>query len=197
MSMSGFVFHFRCDACNATSGDYSIFPFPDIFRADILLPAWNLEHRCWSQIQLSLNSDQRTQLETDAERMTAFARSLSSPSFTVCVPHLRDIDGECGVSVTPDPICPHCGVICHPIFGYPSREAKLTTTDFPPEEIDAIPLSAIDISVRTRNLCSELGIRTIGQLRNRRDSIANHKRATDSLLDEVDRWVTIATRKAK
>lgn len=198
MSMPGFVFHFRCVACDAASQDYPIFPFSDIFRADILLPAWSREHRCWAAIHLTLNSDQRTELETDAERMISFARSLSSPAFTVCVPSLRVSHGECcEVLVTPEPICPHCGAMSQPIFGYPSCEAKRTITDFPPEEIDAIPLSALDLSVRTWNLCSELNILTIGQLRNQRDSVVHHKQATNSTIEEIDRLTTIVTEKNK
>lgn len=192
MSMPGFVFHFRCDACGAISEDYSIFPFPNILRSDITLPGWSLAHKCWSQIQLSLNTDQHTQLESDPERMIWFATSLTSPSLTVCVPRLCNNEGVCGVSVTPDPICPHCAAMCNAIFGYPPREQKLATTDISHEELDIIPVSAIDISVRTRNLCSALGIRTIGQLRNRRDNIVNHKQATDSLIAEVDRWVALS-----
>jgi|GEM_PF-3275451 hypothetical protein len=197
MTMPGFVFHFRCYACGRTSEDYSTFPFPDILRPDILLPAWSLEHKCWSQIQLSLNQDQRTKLEADAELMTSFARSLSSHFLTVCIPHLRHTNGKCSVTVTPDPICPHCGLECHSVFGYSPSETKLTTKAFIPEEVDIIPLSAIDISVRTRHICSELGLLTLGQLRDGREQLMNHRQTTDSVVEEIDRWLTTLTDKTK
>ena len=48
MTMPGFVFHFRCDSCDASSHDYSVFAFSDVLRPDVVLPAWSLRHRCWA-----------------------------------------------------------------------------------------------------------------------------------------------------
>ncbi len=188
---AGFVFYFRCDACDADSDDYSIFPFHDIFRSDISLPAWSCPHKCWSRINLALSSEQRIELESDPQNMIDFAASLSSEALTVCVPHLQSENSDCAVSVTPEPICPSCGGKSRTIFGYPPPEERSSVTEILPEELNAVPISAIELSVRSRNICSALGIRTLGALREKRDTFIGHERSTQSSVAEIDRWLTV------
>lgn len=190
MSMPGFVFYFRCDACDTNSDDYSIFPFHDLFRPDISLPAWSRVHKCWSRIQLALSTEQRNELESDPQTMNDFAASLSTETFTVCVPQLLSENSNCAASVTPEAICPYCGGACHTVFGYPPRE-ELLSTELPPEELNAAPVSAIELSARSRNICSALGIRTLGQLREKRHTFVSHDQATDTSIAEIDRWLSV------
>ena len=191
MSMPGFVFYFRCDACDMSSDEYSIFPFPDIFSSHISLPAWSRIHNCWANLRLALNSDHRARLESDPQQMVDFASSVTTTSLTVCIPRLCYDQSRCAVSITPEPECPYCGKPCEAIFGYPPHEHLIT--EILPEEFEATPISAIDISVRTRNICSTLGIRTIGQLRNHREHVVGHKQAGDTTVAEVDRWLAIGS----
>ena len=191
MSMPSFVFYFRCDTCDANSDDYSIFPFHDLIRPDITLPAWSGLHKCWSQIQLALSAEQRKELESDPQNMIDFAASLSTESLTVCVPQLQSENCDCAVSVTPEAICPSCGGRSRTIFGYPPREELLSVAEIPSEELNAAPISAIELSARSRNICSALGIRTLGQLREKRDTFISHKRTTDSSVAEIDRWLAV------
>lgn len=191
MSMPGFVFYFRCDACDKNSDHYSIFPFHDIVRPDISLPAWSRTHQSWCEIRLSLSAAQRKDLESDLQNMNNFAASLSTRAFTVCVPRLLSENGTCAVTVTPQSTCPYCGDACRTIFGYPPREELLTPADIPSEELDAAPISAIELSVRSRNICFALGIRTLGQLREKRDTVVSHKQATDRTVAEIDRWLAV------
>jgi hypothetical protein len=197
MSIPGFVFYFRCDDCDANSDDYSVFPFHDLFRADISLPAWSRLHKCWSQLQLALSTEQRKELESDPQSMIDFAASLSTDSLTVCVPRLQSENGDCAVSVTPAAICPHCGGHSLTVFGYPPCEDLLSAVEIPPEELNAAPISAIELSVRSRNICSAHGIRTLGQLREQRDTFISDKRTTDSSVAEIDRWLAVGHRTEK
>lgn len=189
--MPGFVFHFRCDTCDANSDSYSIFPFHDIFRPDISLPAWSRPHKCWSCIHLALSAEQRQDLESAPEHMIEFAASLSTESLTVCVPQLQPENGDCTVSVTPEAICPSCGNKAHTVFGYPPPVEPQPATGIPPEELNAAPLAAIELSVRSRNICESLGIRTLGQLREMRDAFVGHRGTTDSSVTEIDRWLAV------
>lgn len=91
----------------------------------------------------------------------------------------------------PAPICPKCEQPCAIMFGHSHRASKSKITDIPVKEVDAAPLSSIEMSVRTRNLCASLGIRTIGQLRKRRDNVIQHDRATESSRAEIDRWLSL------
>ena len=52
----------------------------------------------------------------------------------------------------PAPICPKCEQPCAIMFGHSHRASKLKITDIPVKEVDAAPLSSIEMSVRTRNL---------------------------------------------
>jgi hypothetical protein len=191
MSMPGFVFYFRCDMCDANSDDYSIFPFYDLFRPDISLPAWSRLHKCWSRIQMALSTQQRQELESDRQKMIDFAASLSTESLSVCVPQLHSENSNCIVSVAPESICPYCGGASRTIFGYAPREKLLSTAEISPEELNAAPIAAIELSVRSRNICSALGIRNVGQLREKRDTFVSHKQSNDSSVAEIDRWLAV------
>lgn len=196
MSMPGFVFHFRCDSCGITSDEYSIFPFQDIFRPDMQLPTWSVPNQCWGHVHLSLNQGQRKTLESNHETLVEFAASMSTSALTVCVPRLSGAE-HLGVSITPSPVCPKCQQSCEAVVGHPPHECQLEISDIPIEEIDAAPLTSIEISVRTLNICSMLGIRTIGQLRQQRDNVTQHDRASDSTRVEVDRWFSLGTEPRK
>ena len=192
MSMPGFNFYFRCDTCDVNSDHYSIYPFHDLFRPDISLPAWSCLHKCWSSIQLALSAEQRRELESDPQKLLDFAASLSTASLTVCVPRLKSENSDCAVSVTPEAICPYCGGTSRTIFGYPPPyEEQLSSTDIPQEEFNIAPISRIELSVRSRNICSSLGIRTLGELREKRAAFVQHKSSTDRVVAEIDRWLSV------
>lgn len=113
MSMPGFNFHFHCRTCDASSHDYSVYPFPDVFVPDIVLPTWSLQLNCWGEIRFSLTPEQRAALESDPATLASFAASVSTDSFVVAVPHLAtDLESRSGVTVTPAPICPQCNSRC-------------------------------------------------------------------------------------
>lgn len=194
MSMPGFVFYFRCDNCAAASDHYSTFPFPGTFSSDLFLPAWSRSYKCWSQIELSLSSDRRVQLQANPQQLIAIAASLSSAALTVGVPCLHIDNGMGRVSVTPEPTCPHCGESCDAVFGYPPGEqSRAAIPEIPREELDSTPIVDCDLSVRTRNICYSIGIDTIGKLRDRRDEFFNHKMTTDTAVAEVELWLSGGT----
>jgi hypothetical protein len=192
MSMPGFVFHFHCDSCGATSDEFSMYVFHDIFRPDIGLPAWSMRHKCWAYVQAELSVDQRREMEFNRDVLLAFAASLSSDNFTVGVPQMSlDEAGKIRVDVLPDPRCPYCGKQCKCVTGYPPNENATT----PPletitaVEFRAMPLASIGLSVRTSIICRDLGIQTLGQLEDRRDQLVAHPRTSDVVLDEIERWL--------
>lgn len=191
MSMPGFVFHFECDTCARASDDYCVFPFPDIWRPQIHLPARSREHECWGEIRLDLTSELRSKLESDPRHLLDFAASLSTERLVVYVASLISGSDVFAVSVVPEPVCPHCDRPCRSVWGYPPDERPLGPSDIAPEELDMAPLSAIDLSVRTRQICSQLNIRTIGQLRKRRDDVANRSVSNDATAEEIDRWLSL------
>lgn len=191
MSMPGFVFYFRCDICGVNSDDYAVFPFHDVLRPDISLPAWSLIHRCWAQIQMSLSAEHRKKLESDPHSMIALAASLSTNALTVCVPQFRSNNGVPLVTVSPEPICPYCGQVCYAVFGYPPPVECLTAASLLTEDYNAISISEIDLSIRLRNICVELGVVTLGQLREKRGIAAAHSNSTDTVITEIDRWLAM------
>lgn len=186
MTMPGFVFHFRCDSCDATSHDYSVFAFNDILRPDVVLPAWSLTHRCWATIRADLSSGQRRSMASDRDALLSFATSLSSDNLTVGVPELAVSSTESfDVAVTPEPRCPYCGLRCESPFGYPPRELP---PDFAPAtaaEFRAAPLSLIDLSVRARMIAHDLDIMTVGQLEAARPQFNAHPKATKTTMAEI------------
>ena len=192
MSMPGFNFYFRCESCNSRSDAYSVYPFPDLFRPEIILPAWSVAHQSWAQVQLSLTAEQRAHIESDPKNLNSFASSLTSSAFTVFAPQLSiDRADQCAVIVTPAPHCPRCHCACDSVFGYPPTESRTTIPELSAEEFDTTPLSMIEFSVRSRNICYSLGIKTLGQLRKHRDAFAKHKQASPLTILEVDRWLEI------
>jgi len=188
MSMPGFTFYFTCESCDANSDAYSVFPFHDIFRPELVLPTWSFAQHCWGELRLSLTSDQRQHLVADFRHLLAFAQSLSSETMTVAIPKLAT---ESCVIVTPKPHCPLCGGNVTTVFGSPDTEGKLTPNKLIPEEFDLTPISAIELSVRSQNICYSLGIKTIGQLRKRRDEFSQHKSSSPGTLAEIDQWLGI------
>ena len=187
MSMPGFVFFFRCNDCDAHSDHYSMFPLGG-HGADVWLPAWSCIHKCWAKIHLRLSPEQRKSLESDADALRAVATSLSSDALTVCVPQLHS---GLRVTVTPNSICPKCGQVCDTVPGYPPKEHLLSKAEIPIDEINAASISMIELSVRSRNICLSLGIRTVGQLRKRRNNFVTHKQVADSCVAEIDEWLSI------
>jgi len=188
MSMPGFTFYFACESCDTNSDAYSIFPFPDIFRPGLVLPTWSFAQHCWGELKLSLTREQREYLDSDFRHLLAFAISLSSETLTIGIPKLGG--GEpCVVMVTPRPHCPLCGGNVTTIFGSPDTEERIALDDLIPEEFDLTPISAIELSVRSQNICYSLGIKTIGQLRNRRDEFSQHKSSSSGTLAEIDQWL--------
>ena len=187
MTMPGFVFHFRCDSCEATSHDYSVFAFSDILRPDIVLPAWSLKHRCWATIKANLSSDQRRALASDRDALLSFAASLSSDNLTVGVPELAvSSTKSIEVVVSPDPVCPHCALRCQSPFGYPPREQPPDFAPVTAGEFLAAPLSLIDLSVRARMIARDLDIRTVGQLEASRSQFDAHPAATEGTVAEIE-----------
>lgn len=181
MSMPGFVFHFHCPNCDARSEDYSLFAFPDIFRPAIALPAWSAEHKCWCELHANITSQQRSEMETDRTALLSFAESMSSESLTVAVAMMGD-----PVSVTPAPECPHCQTLCETVEGYPPSEEPAVAQFLTQDEFRHVPISHVELSVRTAMVCRDAGICNLGQLEDSRQQIAEHARATDSTLKEID-----------
>lgn len=187
MSMPGFVFHFRCDSCNAISDCYSVFAFPNTIEPTIALPVWSVLHRCWGTFSAKLSDDDRRAMESDRNKLLAFAASLPSDSAIVGVPEMGEGQSDLpNVRISPDPICPYCGALCDTLFGYPPKRntppiAPKTVADF-----RAVPLSAVDLSVRATMICRILGLETLGQLEDSQAEFAVHPRATKSTVQEVD-----------
>lgn len=191
--MPGFVFYFHCDSCDALSDDYSLYVFPDIFRSDISLPAWSITHKCWCSLDAGLDTEQRLSMESDRDLLLAFAASMSSDNLTVGVPQFssNDADGF-DVNVTPSPQCPRCGCKCRAIFGYPPRDEPKTVAHISLAEFRIAPLSLIGLSVRSRMICRDLGLRTLGDLEDGRARFAGHSSATENTVREID---TLLSRK--
>jgi len=186
MTMPGFVFHFRCDACNANSDEYSVYVFNDLVRSDVGLPAWSLTHKCWATILAHLDSDQRRAMDSDRDELLSFAASLSSDNITVGVPELSAHElGSFNVKVTPDPICPYCSARCRTPFGYPPQ-VEAPETLFSAAELRSAPIALIGLSVRVRNICRELCIATVGELENARSRFVAHRAASEGAVQEVD-----------
>ena len=186
MSMPGFVFHFRCDSCDATSHDYSLFAFSDIFHSNILLPGWSMLYKCWATLNVDLSSAQRKTMASDRNALLAFARSFSSEGLAVGVPefavsHSQSFD----VSVSPTPLCPYCGLACQTVFGYPPRELPPDFAPITADEFRTAPLSLIDLSVRSMMIARDLNLRTVGQLESARFQFEQHPQATDATITEV------------
>ena len=189
MSMPGFVFYFRCDPCDANSDSYPIFPFSSTVDSDILLPAWSRTYRCWSSIRLSLSREQRNELESNREGLLEFAKTLSTEALTVGVRLLGAENQNSEAIVRPDPICPYCGFSCRIIDGYPPRERGALKHEIPSEVLDVTPIYQIELSVRTKNICSLLGIETLGQLRERREEFVGDRRVSEASIAEIDEWL--------
>ena len=188
MSMPGFTFYFACESCDTNSDAYSVFPFPDIFRPSLSLPTWSFPQHCWGELQLTVAEEQRDHLVSDFRHLLAFANSLSSETLTIAVPKLGGGEPH-AETVTPRPHCPLCGGNVTTIFGSPDAETKLTPNELTPEEIDLIPISAIELSIRSQNICYTLGIKTIGQLRSRRDEFSQHKSSSPGTVVEINEWL--------
>lgn len=181
MSMPGFVFHFRCQ-CGAISNEYPAYPFPSTFEANLILPTWSTSHRFWGSINTVLTDEDRVELDGDFERLQEFAASISSEHLTVGAPRL--VSG--GVEVQPVPRCPQCGEVCEAIFGYPPSSSKPSIAPQLLGNFDSIPIELADLSVRTRMICNEIGITTLGELVEFNAKIANHPRITQNVLREID-----------
>ena len=123
MSMPGFVFFFRCPRCGKASEVYSLYPFPDLFRCCLSLPAWSRELRCYMSVGCELSREQRERVDGNRAALRALAQQLSSSVFTVGVPWLAGSSKAPGVEVDPLPECPSCGALVEPVFGYPGQKA--------------------------------------------------------------------------
>ena len=191
MTMPGFVFHFHCGACDASSHDYAVYVFSDLFRPSIILPAWSLTHKCWASIQADLSTGQRRTMESAREILLSFAASLSSDNLTVGVPRMSAGESDSfTINVTPDPICPHCGANCQSPFGYPPRPDAPTIPTVSIAEFRAAPISLIDLSVRATMICHDLGFNAVGDIEDGRSRFAAHPRATETTILEIDRLLS-------
>ena len=187
MSMPGFVFYFQCDSCNTKSGSYSVYVFHNLFSPNISLPAWSLAHKYWGSVSADLSVEQRRAMESDRELLLSFAASLTSDNLTVGVPQLSTGQSDSFyVELTPEPRCPYCGVTCRSVLGYPSLEESSSNALVSLAEFRAAPLSLIGLSVRTKMICRDLGLDTIGELEDGRSRFAAHPRATDIAVQEID-----------
>jgi hypothetical protein len=181
MTMPGFVFHFRCE-CGAISSEYSVYAFPATFEPYLSLPTWSPHHSFWGSFSAELTENKRHELESDKKRLQDFAASISCEKMTVGVPQM--VSGR--VEVTPRPRCPQCGEMCESVFGYPPNSGKPTIDAEMLKEFDAIPISLVELSVRARMICSEIGIDTLGDLDDFQAKIAEHPRITQNIIREID-----------
>src|SRR4051794_12343404 len=119
MSMPGFVYHLRCPECQKTSQDYPLYVFPNLFSAEIVLPAWSRHFRCFAEIRCCLMPEDRGTLEKNRGRLAEFTSQLSSSGLTVGFPVWSvEADSIC-VRVEPPPVCPYCGSAAEARSGYP------------------------------------------------------------------------------
>lgn len=162
MSMPGFVFHIRCDECEFTSPDYPLFVFPDLFSADIVLPAWSSRFRCYSELRCILASEDRSLLEKNFDRLKEFASELSSPNLTVGVPRLSLAAGSSQVTVDPPPVCPRCGRPAKAHSGHSSKESVPSSPDI--TDPFALSIASLGLSVRAFHGLEKAGITTVGEL---------------------------------
>lgn len=174
-----FKYHFRCDFCDATSDEYSVYVFWSLFEPRLSLPAWSLTHKFWGQIYANLSSNQRSQMDSNRDELIAFAASLSNDNLTVGVP--RFSAGK--VEVTPDPLCPFCGRPCQCHFEYsPESKPGITAAQFL-----ALPIVKLDcLSFRSRKICHRLGFHTLGDLEEGRALFESHPQVTEANVAEVD-----------
>lgn len=127
-------------------------------------------------------------MESDRNLMIAFAESLSSESITVGVPRMTEGEADVpGVDVTPTPQCPYCGAECRSSFGYPPDQNKPKIAPKSAAEFRDIPISMADLSVRSRRICQELFLYTLGQLEDARSRFVSHPRVTESSVLEIDK----------
>lgn len=161
MSMPGFVFHFRCLECEKSSPDYSICVFPDIFRAEITLPAWSVRFRCYSEVRCYLAPEDRPLIEGAPVRLRELVAQLSSPRLTVGFPLWSQGATEV-ITVEPPPICPFCGCSVETLIGYAPEEQAEPIKDI--GDPYAVPFSRLGLSVRALNCLRQVGIESLGDL---------------------------------
>lgn len=185
MSMPGFVFHIICSECNFQSNECSIFPFLVLGYPEISLPVMNRKNRCWGSVQFTLNPEQVGELKSDPNKLQEFAGSLSTENLIMYVPKMRIQNQEFEVSLSPEPACPVCDNHCKVVKGYPVQEARHSIEKYSKDDLENLPLYLIDLSVRTLNICSELGVGTLGQMRQSRVQIINHPGAVETTSEEI------------
>jgi hypothetical protein len=162
MSMPGFVFHICCPECHRTSPDYPLWVFPDLFSADIVLPAWSRRFQCYCELRCCLGPTDRGALEKNPDRLREFAGQLSSAVVTVGVPLWSvEADGIC-VRVEPKPDCPFCGCSTEARSGFPPDKPVESVQDV--SDPYAVPLSMLGMSVRALNCLLGAEIGNLGQL---------------------------------
>ena len=143
----GFVFHILCPRCRRTSPDYPLYVFPDLFRPDLVLPAWSRQFRCYSELHCFLEPHDRAALEKDSGRLREFAEQWSSPVVTVGLPVWSIEASGIWVRVEPAPECPFCGCPTEARSGSPPKEPTVIAQEV--SDPYALPLPLLGFSVRT------------------------------------------------
>lgn len=162
MSMPGFVFHIRCPECQKTSPDYPLYVFPNLFSADIVLPAWSRRFHCYCELRCCLSPADRGALEKDRACLGELAGQLSSEAITVGIP-VWSVEAEAiCVEVEPMPACPFCGCSAEVRSGYPPD--KMVEPLEGVSDPYAVPLSLLGLSVRAMNCLSTAEIGSLGEL---------------------------------
>jgi hypothetical protein len=162
MSMPGFVYYLLCPKCQKTSPDYPLYVFPDIFSAEIVLPAWSSQFRCFAEMRCFLKPEDRGILEKNRSHLGEFVSQLASPGVTVGFP-VWSVEADCiRVSVVPSPICPFCGCSAEARAGYPPKEVVGSLQNI--SDPYAVPLPMLGLSVRAFNCLHGAEIGTLGEL---------------------------------
>jgi hypothetical protein len=192
MTMPGFEYYFLCDECNETSPEYPAFMFHDLLSGAIHLPGWSRRYEAWFSINLTLPPDLRKTLPDAPKALSEFTSSISTSNLTVGYPSLQnDEHDELQVRITPQPNCPHCGATCQGIFGH---APTTTRTEFAPKTIQEFNNSRVqnlNISIRTRAICHELDIRTVGELEIAKELILQYRNANESTATEINQLLSL------
>jgi len=122
--MPGFVFHFRCRECGHKSDEYPLYVFTDVFRGDLMLPAWSRHLGCYMTINCDLTPVDRDRCQKEESELTRIAKLLSNDYVTVGVPRWGQGLAEREVRVEPSAECPKCGVKAEAVWGYPSEDVN-------------------------------------------------------------------------
>ncbi len=188
MSMPFFDYVFHCTSCDISSDRYSLYPFPALFESDIRLPTWSVKHKFWGHCGAGLSLEQRATLEGDSDELIAFARSISSEHYVVGVPVWIGSGADRKLTITPEPQCPYCGQLCE-VMAFPDGRREPGSVDFTFDSVEdfrVVPIARVELSVRTLALLRRRNIVTLGELEDKRNSLSEDDKCSDSVLREID-----------